>query len=129
MSGESFGRWLQRQMDRRQWTRAELARQTGVSATSISDWANGKKLPDAESADKLAEALRVDRDVVLDLVGIRPEEHDDPEQVRALIAMLRRVTLTGEREGLLRGILESMLAHDQATALAAAHPPTQREAG
>lgn len=108
MSAETFGQWLQRQLQRRQWSQAEFSRRAGVSGTSISHWIGGRTMPDAESCDKIAEALFVARDEVLAWAGLRPVEHDDPEVVREFTELLRRIHWTPDRVNTVRLVLTGM---------------------
>lgn len=108
MIAEDFGKWLKRQLHRREWSQARLAREAGVSPTAVSHWITGKKLPDAESCDKIAEAFFLSRDEVLSRAGLRPVEHDDSETVRELIALVRRIHWTPDRVNSARGMLQGM---------------------
>lgn len=91
-----------------------MARLIGVGSTTLNQWTLGRKLPDAESADKVADALGVDRDFVLAMVGIRPVEDDDAPEVQEFVATIRRVdwSVPGRVE-VMRGILDSMISFDR----------------
>lgn len=110
MNTETFGQWLQRQVQRRQWSQAELSRRAGVSGTSISHWIAGRTIPDTESCDKLAEALFLSRDEVMARAGLRPVEHEDSEVVREFMGLLRRIDWTPDRVNSVRAILSGMAA-------------------
>lgn len=71
-----FGDWLRREIDRAGLTQAELARMTAIDPGMISHWTNGRRLPAAESCEKLADALGVPRDRVLELAGRWAPEPD-----------------------------------------------------
>src|SRR5688572_16376881 len=113
-SGSSvFGIWLRRQLARRDgMPQAQFARRAGVSPGTVSDWINGHRKPKAELADRIADALGVDTDEVLALLGVRPAEPPSPadEPRGRIVALVNRVRLTEDRvvglEGTLRGWIE-----------------------
>ena len=51
-------------------SKRELAKKIGVSATSISDWSNGKVQPTAENIYLIAEYFQVSADYLLGLKDI-----------------------------------------------------------
>jgi transcriptional regulator with XRE-family HTH domain len=55
-SGPEFADWLQAQMDGR-YSRARLAKETGISDGALRNYLDGRTLPDADQAQRLAEAL------------------------------------------------------------------------
>lgn len=72
-------------------------------------WTRGERVPSPASADRLADVLGVDRDLVLALAGHRsPTEALDPDSDEArLIAMIRAIKWDDERIGAIEGILSS----------------------
>lgn len=113
MNNRSFGSWLQRQLDRREWNQADFAKKAGVGSGRVSDWIRDVRLPSVESCDKIADALGVDLDEVLTLAGHRHNHLDNPEQA-ALISLLRRVDLRrNDNGGLIRSMLERMVAYSE----------------
>jgi len=52
-----FGEWLKEQREERGWSRAELARQAGVSEGAISKWESGKQEPRYRELVKIAEVF------------------------------------------------------------------------
>lgn len=93
MTSHDFGRWLAKQLDRRDWKQADLVERGRFSRTAVSNWINGHRLPDPKSCDLIADVLNVDRDLVLALAGHRSPEvelaPDDP--ATTIISMVRRV--------------------------------------
>lgn len=66
-----FGRWLLTQLQRRGMTHRELAEGVGVSRPTVTRWVNGLDLPDTENIIRLAEALDIEKEVIIDLLGIQ----------------------------------------------------------
>lgn len=110
MDTTDFGRWLQSQLDVRRWSQADFVRRSGVGKTSVSSWIAGHKLPDAQSCDKIAEALFLDRDEVLARAGLRPVEYDDSDVVREFTALLRRIEWNQDRYEFVRSLLTDLAA-------------------
>jgi transcriptional regulator with XRE-family HTH domain len=112
--GKRFATWLEGQLRRREWSQADFVRRTGFSSGVVSSWVTGSRKPKPESADRIASALSVDLDEVLDLIGARPNTppDDDPDVLR-IQALLRRVRLTPERVAGLEGVLRTWIAFDR----------------
>lgn len=116
-SGEDFGHWLQRQLDRRGWRQAELARRIPISSGAVSHWIRNERIPDPESCDRIADVLGVDVDLVLTLAGHRPatEPIDPDDPVTELVSMIRRVQWNTDRLAGVRSILRGYLEMDRFT--------------
>lgn len=113
VSTDSFGHWLARQLDRREWKAADLARRLDVRPGVVSHWLRDQRTPSTPSCERIADVLRVDIDTVLEKAGHRPSLEplaaDDPR--RELMGMLRRIDFTGnpDWEELIRKDLEMLL--------------------
>ncbi|HKG29549.1 MAG TPA: helix-turn-helix transcriptional regulator [Thermomicrobiales bacterium] len=114
--GDDFPSWLKRQLHRREWSAAELARRMGVSPARVSEWLAGKYLPNPASCLRLADALNVEPDDVLARAGHRePTEPLAPDDSRSrIIALVKRVQMTPQQadglEAMLMAWLESPIA-------------------
>jgi transcriptional regulator with XRE-family HTH domain len=86
--------WLRRQLARRDWTAADLARRLDVPSARVSEWLNGKRRPNPQTCLRLADALGADPDTVLAIAGhrIAPGPLEDPKE--ELIALIRRADLS-----------------------------------
>jgi transcriptional regulator with XRE-family HTH domain len=104
-----FGRWLQRQLDRREWTQADFARKVNLSTGTVNHWITAKRIPDPPSCDRIADALFLDVQDVLRHAGHLSETPDDSEHVRELIAMIRRVDWTPERLRFVSNVLRDLV--------------------
>lgn len=65
----AFGAWLDLQIERKGWKPADLARASGIYASTISKYRNGVQAPSAAQARMLADALEVPLSDVLDAAG------------------------------------------------------------
>lgn len=115
MSDGNFPRWLKRQLDRREWTQAELARRLGTGSGVVSHWVRGQRVPDPSSVDKLADILGVDRDLVLALAGHRPAdtELDPDDPAAAICALVRQIEWNDERAETITATLERFRKFDR----------------
>lgn len=68
---ESFGRWLQAQMDRRNLSMRRLADDGGLGRTTVQMYVNGRMIPKAENIRALAKGLDVPEGVVWYAAGYR----------------------------------------------------------
>lgn len=68
-----FSVWLQRQLKRRGWSGSELARRMDLNhAGTVNNWLAGRRaLKDGELIRRLAEALSVHQDEILELLDMR----------------------------------------------------------
>ena len=110
-----FGHWLERQLLRREWNAADLARKLGVGNSTVTMWIRGERVPNPESCRKVAEVFYLPLDDVLTIAGHRPRDLDvDPDApAEQIAAMARRVAWTEERYELVREMLTAMLERDR----------------
>lgn len=81
-----LGDWILRRLKGRDWSQADFARAIPTSTGTVSNWISGKRIPEPESCDKIADVLGLDVDDVLTIAGHRPEPIDfDPDDPRALL--------------------------------------------
>lgn len=100
-------------MQRREWTQADFARQTGFTTGTISRWWRGERIPDPASCDLIADVLHIDVEEVLRQAGHLPDIVEDSEVVRELIARIRRIRWTPDRQRMVTGMLDSMIEYDK----------------
>jgi plasmid maintenance system antidote protein VapI len=66
----SFGAWLQAEIDKRGWTKSMLARNAKVSPAAISDVISGRRNIGPELARSIAKALKMEQEAVFRIAGI-----------------------------------------------------------
>lgn len=110
-----FSRWLSQQISKKDWTQADFARELGASTGLVSMWLSGDKLPSPKSIDKIADALRLDVDLVLTMAGHRPPTYEtDPNDPKELtIQRLRRLKWDRARNVTLAGIIDAWEKEDR----------------
>lgn len=114
MSTEAFPDWLKRQLIRREWSQADLARKLDIGSGMVSRWARGERVPSSDSCERIAEALGVDADYVLALAGHRPAIHEDDPTTAAIVSLVRKIKWTEDRNPI-RSMLEQLAEYDRRT--------------
>ncbi|NJM08465.1 helix-turn-helix transcriptional regulator [Candidatus Gracilibacteria bacterium] len=79
-TGPEFADWLQAQMEGR-YSRARLAKETGISDGALRNYLDGRTLPDADQAQRLAEALGAPPMEIAHIIiaGQAAEDDDDDD--------------------------------------------------
>lgn len=67
-----FADWLRAEMDRRGITITELARRMEAGTGPVSRWVTGSRIPSPAMCVRIADAMALDRDIVLAQAGHRP---------------------------------------------------------
>jgi transcriptional regulator with XRE-family HTH domain len=84
--------WLSAELKLRGWTVQELARRSGLAATTIGDVLNDKTNPGATFCLRVAEALNFPADVVFRHAGLLPEVTPTQEQEAELLEYFQYLT-------------------------------------
>ena len=77
MTKEEFGRLLQRLLDERGLSQADLSKLTGIRASSISDWINGVYYPKQDKRLLVARVLNIPPDRFCELDEDEPPTEGD----------------------------------------------------
>lgn len=74
-------------------TQADFTRKSGLSRSTVSEWARGTRTPDPASCQLISDYLPVDLDEVLEAAGHRPPSFDLPpgDPRRTIISMIRQL--------------------------------------
>lgn len=64
-----FGRWLENEIDKRDWKQADFAQEGNFKPQNVSRWIKGAAQPSYRSARQIARTLRVSEDEVLERSG------------------------------------------------------------
>ncbi len=85
-----FGRWLENEIDRRDWKQADFAREGKFKPQNVSRWVKGTVQPSYDSARRIARTLGVSTDDVLVRTGHRGSEAQEVP-VRSPVDQLRNL--------------------------------------
>jgi len=91
MENDHFGDWLQQQLNERDWTQADLVRQSKITSAGISRIMTGQRLPGKRSLGQFAHALRLPPETLYRAAGLLPPERESTptlDQANYLLALL-----------------------------------------
>src|SRR5680860_1212063 len=79
---------LSDQLAKRNWSHADLSRETGIASSTISRWFGWGRMPDYVSCQRLASVLGLDVDFLLEEAGWKVRNQTDTStKARQLIGM------------------------------------------
>lgn len=78
---DAFAKWLVSELDKRDLSRSELARLSGLAPGTISNIINGQRGRSNRSLSAIARALKLPDETIFRVAGILPKTNDagDPE--------------------------------------------------
>jgi transcriptional regulator with XRE-family HTH domain len=115
----NFIDWLLAEMNKREWTQAELARASGLTRQSVSDYINRRRTnPEPDALTAIAHAFKISPITVFRKAGLLPPEGGDQATFEDWQHLLSQLTPDEEEE--MRQIIELKIERRQ-KAEAAAH--------
>ncbi len=81
---KAFVEWLDGELSTRGWSRAELARRSGVTESSLSLIYSGAREPGVRTCKSIAKALRIPEDTVYrmaDLLDVKPNDDETVSEI------------------------------------------------
>jgi transcriptional regulator with XRE-family HTH domain len=104
----AFGKWLLSELETRRWSMRELARQTGVSESTISRIISGKRNPSSRLSRRIANALHVPPETVFREAGLLPDVNEEAPGIKEALYLFRELPDDEQRRILLimRALLE-----------------------
>lgn len=91
MDMNKFLNWLNQQLDKRGWSRAELARRAKISEANLSVLYKNDTSPGIYTAEKIAQALDVPAEYVYRLAGILTDPTDIPPDITLVVDILKEL--------------------------------------
>ncbi len=79
MTNFTFGEWLQKELEKRDWSQSDLARKSGVSASQITRLIKGERGVRDQTLYAIAVALKLDPKKVF-LVAVGKPENDKSDE-------------------------------------------------
>lgn len=80
LTKESFGEWLQKELDKRNWNQAELARRSGLTTAGISLMSNGQRGIGPDACNAIARAFGMPPETVFAAAGLLPPKSPESEK-------------------------------------------------
>jgi len=82
---DNFTEWLENELNKRNWDRAELARRARLATSTVTRIMNGERSPGPDFCRSVARALNLPPETVFRKAGLLPQKPDtDPEIEEAL---------------------------------------------
>lgn len=82
-----FSDFIQQELKRRDWSQADLARESGLSKQAISYLLVGRsKAPDVETIKKIADAFEIPYEIVYRKAGLLPKEKENVDEWALAVA-------------------------------------------
>ena len=89
---DDFSEWIIEQMEERGMSQSQLARASGLSKQTISDYVNRKRTqPDERALQSLARGLQLPVETVYEKAGILTESPPETEQQRQLVYLYNQL--------------------------------------
>lgn len=98
MSKIDFGEWLQNEINKRNWSQADLSRATGLTTSAISRLLTGERGPGPEAARAIAHALNLPEIYVFQVAGLITEKQIEEEEWPPSLAELIHHFLTSDEK-------------------------------
>jgi ATP-dependent Clp protease ATP-binding subunit ClpA len=106
--------WTNQQLIRRQWSLADLARESGIRRASLRSWVQDTGRPSPKSCDVLAAAVAADPNLVRRLAGHPPTAHKAARRGGApeIHALVDQIAWTEERATRIAALLRALIDGD-----------------
>jgi transcriptional regulator with XRE-family HTH domain len=108
----NFSDWLQAELDKRQWSQADLARSAGLSRAVINKLLNGKIYPQPATLEAMARALKLPVETTYRAAGLLPEI-PEPEAFVAEIAHMLRLIKNPQRKATAVRLLKALIDEEE----------------
>lgn len=92
-----FNEWLLKQLEERGWKQADLARYSGITTGSISNYINGR-IPDKNVLKKIAKAFKIPPEIVFRAANLLPEENPKTELIEQITHLIQELPQSEQQE-------------------------------
>lgn len=94
----SFVEWLEGELSKRRWTRADLAREAKLSQTSFSKIFSGERKPGPDLCNAIARAFGIAPEIVFRRAGLLPAlPEDDDKFLDEVVENFKRLSVKQRR--------------------------------
>ena len=108
---DRFSDWLQSELDKRQWSQAELAYSAGISRAVINKLLNKRTYPQPDTLQAIARALKIPVESIYRVAGLLPEESETEAFTAEIVHKIKLIKSPKRRKTALR-LLEALIAEE-----------------
>ena len=87
MTMNDFPDWLRKELEKRNWSQADLARRSGISAPQITRVLSGERSFSSDSLLAIAKAFKLPPEHVFQAAGILPPKSEEDKLIEQIIAL------------------------------------------
>ncbi|MBN1665546.1 MAG: XRE family transcriptional regulator, partial [Anaerolineales bacterium] len=98
MNSDTFSDWLQRQIDTREWSQSELARNAKINQASVSNILSEKRLPGYDFCLAIADAFNMPPEAVLRIAGLLPPVPEETALQRRVEHLFNQLSQPEQQE-------------------------------
>jgi len=95
---QDFLQWLQGELDKREWTPADLSRKSGVSDGHVSHLLSGSRGVGTRTLEKIAWALQLSKEEVFRRAGLLPSPPNHDPDAEGLIHIFSQLDVRNKAE-------------------------------
>ena len=99
---ENFSNWLQTELDKRQWSQADLAYSAGISRAVVNKLLNKKTYPQPDTLQAIARAFKIPVETSYRAAGLLPEQSEMDDFEAEIVHKLKLIKDPKRRETALR---------------------------
>jgi transcriptional regulator with XRE-family HTH domain len=92
MEKQNFNEWLDEELKKRSWNKAELARRAHISQSALSMIKSGEREPGLEILTSIAHALKESPENVYRIAGLLPPIDQDDSDLEDFRELLKNLT-------------------------------------
>lgn len=85
MTTENFSNWLRKELEKRDWSQADLARRSGVSTAQIARILSGERGIGAASLQSIAKALKIPSETIYRAAGLLPPVSEEEALIQEIM--------------------------------------------
>ena len=107
-----FSEWLQAEMDKRDWTQSDLARNADLNRAVINKLLNGKSHPQPATLEAISRALRIPIEITYRAAGLLPTTADNDDTLEEAIHVLKSIQ-SSQRKATAIALLKALIHEEE----------------
>lgn len=108
----NFPDWLQSELDKRDWSQADLANSAGISRAVVNKLLNRKTFPQPDTLQAIARAFKIPVETVYRAAGLLPQETESETFEAEIIHKLKLIQSPERRKTAVR-LLKALIDEEE----------------